>query len=612
MEPENHFGELASEEGVSLDVVENRQPTKKPSAVLLVILIQDPTVAAETEVTRILHHLVVKDPAGFTEGPACRRVAVVDLDFQTGKLGPPTQFSPRRTYHPDFTAYDVALPMKEDTVTQNWMEGFRTGGHITTLGTIAPDDQFMKESLFGSVLRTIVLVQDAAVLGREIEWAFPGEQLLVVPRAAELDNAFYHRDSHSLQFYYGAREDETTVYSGLSQDIIAHETAHAIIDGIAPDLYDAISPESLAIHEGVADLTASMVSMRNRDISGKKGQAINTKEYHESSRFTRIAEEFGRWRGHGDSLRDICNTKSLDPRAAEDCRIDSTSPHSTSEVLSGLLFAVFSAVFKTGVEELERTTKNPIEYRGLSRQLAYASNRILGLAYRGLDWLPPGDASIADFVAAMLAADLHFLPNDKSTREVLAKAARERKIPLGQPVEFVERVGIPRNAAERRIFVDSYRKTFGIPATARVTVTVRKTHIYKPPLHFVGHERVDLKPDMEERTPEETEHLLIKLAWWQREQNDLHGWGTHRRYRTGATIVTDKGGRVVEVLQHRHTATETASRSAFLRLMLTSERTKQIGPDGIPLQRGLRATVKNNTLSITGAMQALHVVGDLK
>jgi hypothetical protein len=282
--------------------------------------------------------------------------------------------------------------------------------------------------------------------------------------------------------------------------------------------------------------------------------------------------------------------------------------------LSGLLFAVFSAAFKAAARDpaVKRKTKDSFGYIGLARQLAYACNRTLGLAYRGLDWLPPGDASIADFVAAMLAADLHFFPNDQRACKVLAKEARLRKIPLAQPVEFVKRVRIPRNAAERRTFVDRYRKAFGIPATARVTVTVRKTHIYAPPLRFVGHERFDLTPDMSRRTSAKTEHRLIKLAWWQREENDLNGWGTHRRFRTGATIVTDKSGRVRAFLQHQHTAMATASRSGFLRLMLTGERTPQIGPDGVPLQRGLRASLKNNTLSITGAMQALHVVGDLE
>src|SRR5262245_9953310 len=117
------------------------KPETKKQAVLLVILIQDPAVAQETEVTRILHHLIVYDSTGFTEGPACRRVAVVDRDSDTGALRPPTKFSPRPTYHRDFTAYDVALPVKEGTLKMNWTRGFRTGGHITSLGHIKPDDQ---------------------------------------------------------------------------------------------------------------------------------------------------------------------------------------------------------------------------------------------------------------------------------------------------------------------------------------------------------------------------------------------------------------------------------------------------------------------------------------
>ena len=585
----------------------------KKQAVLLVILTQDPTVAGETEVTRILHHLIVKDPEGFTAGPACRRVAVVDLDFNTGELRPPTVFSPRPTYHPEFTAYDVELPIKEGTLELNWMKGFRRGCHITELGSIALEDHFIKETVFGSVLRTIVILQGPAILGREIEWAFPGKQLLVVPRAAEMDNAFYHRDSHSLQFYYGAKKDGTTVYSGLSQDIVVHETAHAIIDGIAPDLYNAITPESLAIHEGLADFTAAMVSMRNRDLTGKRGTPINPKEYQASSRYSRIAEEFGRWRGHGDSLRDICNTKSLDPHAATDCRIDSTSPHSTSEVLSGLLFKVFSAVFETTPADMGiKRNRKELNYVDIANKLDRACSRTLGLAYRGLDWLPPGDASIADFVTAMLTADRHFFPNDHDTQRVLEQEAQARKIPLAQPVKFVKRVRIPRNATERLAFVNRYRKAFRIPDSARVKVTIRTIHIYEPPFFVARHERFELTPKMSGRISEKTEHRLIKLAWWQREENDLNGLGTHRRYRTGATIVTDKTGRVIDVLQQGHTPTATSTRSRYLRLMLTGERAPQIGPDGISLQHGLQTSVKNNTLSITGAMQALHVAGDFE
>jgi hypothetical protein len=278
---------------------------------------------------------------------------------------------------------------------------------------------------------------------------------------------------------------------------------------------------------------------------------------------------------------------------------------------------VFSAVFAAAPRHPEIKHKIKREgrlgYQGMFRNIGYACNRTLGLAYRGLDWLPPGDASFADFVAAMLAADLHFFPNDPHVRKVLAKEARLRKIPLAKPIEFVQRLQIPRNASERQRFVDRYRKVFGIPTGARVKLTVRKTHIYAPPLFPMSHERFNLTPDISRKTSAKTEHYLIKLAWWQREANDIKGWGAHRRFRTGATIITGKNGRVRAVLQQQHTPTGMISRSDFLKKMLAGERaTPQLGPDGMPLQGGLRASLKNNTLSITGAMQALHVVGDLE
>ena len=74
-----------------------------------------------------------------------------------------------------------------------------------------------------------------------------------------MENAYYERDSHSLQFF-SFEVDGKTVHTSLSRDIVAHETAHALIDGIDPDLYDALDPQSLALHEGIADLTAMLLA----------------------------------------------------------------------------------------------------------------------------------------------------------------------------------------------------------------------------------------------------------------------------------------------------------------------------------------------------------------
>src|SRR6185295_18081466 len=107
-------------------------------------------------------------------------------------------------------------------------------------------------SVFGTVHKVISLFEEPDTLGRRIDWAFDGPQLLVVPRAGDTANAFYERYSRSLQFFHVDRPGVGRVYTAASQDIVAHETGHAVLDAIAPDLYDAVTPQSLAMHEAIA------------------------------------------------------------------------------------------------------------------------------------------------------------------------------------------------------------------------------------------------------------------------------------------------------------------------------------------------------------------------
>ena len=82
-------------------------------------------------------------------------------------------------------------------------------------------------------------------------------------------NAYYHRDSHSLQFFFfpvggGRRQNDLSL--SLSRDIVAHETGHAVIDGIVPSLMDSASPQSLAIHEALADIIAMLMAFSSHNL----------------------------------------------------------------------------------------------------------------------------------------------------------------------------------------------------------------------------------------------------------------------------------------------------------------------------------------------------------
>ena len=60
---------------------------------------------------------------------------------------------------------------------------------------------------FGTVFQTVRMFEGPDALGRQVDWAFGSEQLLVVPRAGEWANAFYERATRSLQFFSFAGQD---------------------------------------------------------------------------------------------------------------------------------------------------------------------------------------------------------------------------------------------------------------------------------------------------------------------------------------------------------------------------------------------------------------------
>lgn len=85
--------------------------------------------------------------------------------------------------------------------------------------------------------------------------------LLVLPDAGTDLNAFYDRES--LSFFHDERPAKTT-FSGASTDVVAHETGHALLDALRPDLWNTNVLEVGAAHEAFGDVVAHVTALSDR------------------------------------------------------------------------------------------------------------------------------------------------------------------------------------------------------------------------------------------------------------------------------------------------------------------------------------------------------------
>ncbi len=536
-------------------------------------------------------------------GPVSARVAILDFD-ENGSLRPGARFK-RPTRPGQLGTYVVGPPPAP--------------------GEPLNDPSFLQVSVFGTIYKTLTLFEESDALGRKVSWAFGAPQLLVVPAAGEWANAFYERNSHSLQFFYFTGPDGKRIYTSHSQDIIAHETAHAIVDGVLPDLYDALSPQSLALHEALADITAVIMAFRSPQLR-KKVLAVTGGKIDDASAFSGIAEQFAgalelnNTRGY---LRDLRNNKILGPegqgfRRAHGEAVSRSEPHALSEVLSGALYELMMKLYeKLKDERAEREVspqkrelwKDP-RSRGAAEALYVATQRFKRLVMRGLDYLPPGEVSFADFGRAMLAADRASHEDSPEQREWLqqifiARGIVERSEDLEVPVQF-EEAAVSALDLEDFIasdwlayrFAEANRKLLAIPEGVTFVVKPRlkvtKTYYYKN----------DKKQEVTE--------CLFKVSWSQTEENtacpDL---AKERRITVGTTLAIDWTTRTVKAVLTSRPEDEQASRDELLSRLLATGALRfgeeALAPDGQLLPSAILGQVVNGTLRVRGAARMLHV-----
>lgn len=409
------------------------------------VYFQDPQVADENPKLAFDEDGFVPWEPGIGDGPTSARFAIVDYDGSTEILAPPARWVEELNAFVDPSGRLLDRHNKESL-------------------------QFHQVNVWAILQRALDFFENGFGLGRSIPWGFDGSRLIVVPHAGYGENAFYDRQSKSLQFYYFDRGKER-ILTCLSTDIVNHEFGHAVLDGIRPHFIESVLPETAAFHEFMGDLTAILIAFRNNAFR-QQLIADTQGDLESESTLSRLAEQFGRHVANQPYLRSARNDlKYAD--VANDQR-----PHHMSQVLTGSMFDIVLRLSKYYVTERNRT---------VPQAFWDTIQRMQDMAVQPLDLLPPVDVTFRDYALAVLRAEEIANPTDPDGYRLMMLDVFERRGIL-QPSEtarlklsrhvfdrldldvFHDVETIASSKAEAYRFLDDNRGALFIPYDADVTV----------------------------------------------------------------------------------------------------------------------------------------------
>lgn len=301
-------------------------------------------------------------------------------------------------------------------------------------------------------------------LGRDIAWATqpePGEplRLVVRPFGFRGSNAGYSRETGDLSFgYFTARGKRAgfTLHNGivctaLSHDIVAHETTHALLDGLRSLFMNPTNVDVPAFHEGFSDLVALFLHFTYADVV-ERGIRESHGSFTRGSLLTDLAREFGYARsrsGRPDALRsgvDIDGVAAFDSDVLPSrensarCYDPKMEPHALGSVLVSAVFEAFTTIVKRKTERFykmagldpQAPTIEPLSdalVKAIAQEASDVAGQFLNICIRAIDYCPPADMEFGEYLRAIITADGDVEKSDKwGFREALMRSFRRREI----------------------------------------------------------------------------------------------------------------------------------------------------------------------------------------
>lgn len=320
--------------------------------------------------------------------------------------------------------------------------------------------QFHQQMVYAVTMRTIRNFERA--LGRLALWSPHRRQLRdrwveeyvprlrIHPHALREANAYYSPTKKALLFGYfpaavgadGAGAAPLTVFTCLSQDIVAHEVTHALLDGIHRRFNESSNPDVLAFHEAFADIVAlfqhfSLPDVLRHQIAATRGDLASQNKLGE------LAQQFGQAIGKRGALRSAIGEvdettgqwQAREPDPEDYVRL--TEPHDRGSLLVAAVFDAFLTVYKARVADLLRIASegtgvlpagqlHPDLVNRLAEEAAHSAQQVLDMCIRALDYCPPVDITFGDYLRAVVTADFEYDPVDEEHHRVAFAEAFRR------------------------------------------------------------------------------------------------------------------------------------------------------------------------------------------
>jgi hypothetical protein len=368
------------------------------------------------------------------------------------KLGPVDDYIEVVDYDPASQIFYAPVDLNDD--------------HLLAQDGLPPSEgnpQFHQQMVFAVARNTIRHFERA--LGRRALWS-PRlinvkkelkhefvRRLRIYPHALREANAYYSPVKKALLFgYFPASSIESgenlpggMVFTCLSHDIVAHETAHALLDGLHRRFIEPSNVDVWALHEAFADIVAlfqhfSYPEVLRHQIAQTRG---NLKR---QNLLTKLAYQFGQAVERYGALRDALG--EIDPKTKRwklkepdiEEILHTTEPHHRGAILVAAVFDAFLTIYKRRIADLLNIATegsgvlplgniHPDLVNRLAKEAAKTAQHILHMCIRALDYCPPVDVDFGDYLRALITADADMVPDDRlNYRLAFIEAFRKRGI----------------------------------------------------------------------------------------------------------------------------------------------------------------------------------------